>query len=121
MLKAPHGMNLPIKIFWSYIIIFALSVCNTNTPITTAQSVFVPPTGLLREQINIATTYYINKLYHKAIDLYQVILQKHPDNPLVLYDLAISYYGLREFQNSLKFAEAASRSKSPSLLIFIYY
>ncbi len=50
--------------------------------------------------LQLAHLYNDSRLYQKAIERYKVYLNKRPNEPDVLVDLGVCYYGLQDFKNA---------------------
>lgn len=79
--------------------------------------------GNLTKIIENTNPYFAQKKYRKAIQLYEQIIQKDPQNYKLLYRIGFSYTMLNENEKALKYYEDALKIKQddPTLLINVGY
>jgi tetratricopeptide (TPR) repeat protein len=63
------------------------------------------------EIYNSANDFFTNKEYHEALELYQELINRGVQNPLLYYNLASTYYKIGDVGNAVLYFERALRLK----------
>ena len=104
-----------MKLSWITLFVFLLTSCGSTSLLIKPDSAFIVPTKTEVELLVVGQHYHDKKQYRQAISQYQLILRKNPHNAVALFELALSYYAIQDFANSLKSVTAASKFNSPFL------
>jgi tetratricopeptide (TPR) repeat protein len=109
--KYPGKKNIFIVLFFSLLAFYSLTTIGQNiywqNPLFFYERTLKYSPNSSTMKINLAHTYTQTGRYNDAAVLLQAILEKNPDNWLVVYDLGVIYFHMNKFTQATSLMEKA--------------